>query len=304
MIFFRHLLQNSAPGSIFAHSFSSFTLLFIMQFQLKVFFAALIFAACNNQPAPTATTSTATVSTTSPDASVILKHKYWVSKPYNDALFAKNIVDTISYLPCAELVFGAKDSLLMTACLSDAGRGIFKVTSPTTLEITFEGFEGKPSAAKYDEKTGVLHVDQPSGVDTSWPTDFVAQDDIDVTNIDNVTINLGRKRLAGSYSVLPAKGQMAITSLMELHADGTQTGLGNFDKYEPWPAGVGGGAVQYPPLNVMYLVKNGKEDDPTTVAWQLHGDTLRIWDTKNTSPEGDMPEYKTTKIKGTYIKTK
>jgi hypothetical protein len=266
---------------------------------IKTLFLAVLFAACNNESTPTAAVTTA--ASTEP----ILSHKYWVSKPFNDALFAGRVVDTLSWLPCAELVFTHKDSLLMTACLSDAGKGGFKVLSPTTLEITFEGFDNQRFTARYDEKTGVLHLDAPAGSDDNgWPTEFVPQDDINVSNIDEITINLGRKRLAGQYTVLPAKGSMAVTSMMELRPDGTQTGLGDYDKYEPWPSGTGGTFIQEPSRNLMYLVKKGKEDDPTAAAWQVNGDTLRIWDTKNTAPEGDMPEYIITQLKGTYIKSK
>ena len=264
----------------------------------KALFVAVVFTACQNQPTPTPATPAAI------DASAILKHKYWVSKPFSDALFADNIVDTLSYVPCGELIFGPKDSLLMTACLSDAGRGTFKATTPDALEIVFEGFEGKPSTARLDEKTGVLHLVPPGGVETGWPTEFVAQDGIDVSNIDNVTLNLGRKRLAGSYSMLPKKGEKPSAATLALRADGTQSGLGDFDKYEPWLSGIGGGAIQNPPLNLLYLVKNGKESEATAIAWQLRGDTLRLWDTKSTNAEGDMPEYKAAKLRGTYLKAK
>lgn len=270
--------------------------LFMRHSFVKILFIGTLFTACGEQPAQNQAPTV--------DASAILKHKYWVSKPFNDALFAGNVSDTIGYLPCAELIFGQKDSLLMTACLSDAGRGTFKATSSNTLEIAFEGFDGKLSTARLDETTGVLHLDSPGGMDTGWPTEFVAQDDIDVSNLDNVTINLGRKRLAGSYSILPQKGEAAITSLVELHPDGTQLGLGDFDLYEPWPAGIGSSAIQNPAVNVMYLVKKGKESEPTAVGWQVRGDTLRIWNTQSTHVEGDMPEYKITKLRGTYLKGK
>ena len=265
---------------------------------VKTLLIVAVFAACKNQSAPNAPVSTA------PDASAILNHKYWVSKPFNDALFANNVVDTLSNLLCSELIFTNKDSILFTSCLSDAGRGTFKVTGPNTLEVTFEGFEGKPSVAHFDEKTGVLHIASPDGVDTGWPTDFVAQDGIEVSNIDNVTINLGRKRLAGNYSYITKKGEMAITSVSELHLDGTQVNFGDFDLYEPWPSGIGGGFIQNPQLNLMYFVKKGKEDDPIAVAWQVRGDTLRIWDTKNIGEEGDMPEYKVKGLRGAYLKIK
>jgi hypothetical protein len=265
---------------------------------VKIALIAAVFTACKNQPAPNPAAPTA------PDASTILKHKYWVSLPFNEALFASNITDTLSYLPCSELVFGSKDTLLLTACLSDAGMGIFKVAGPNTLEISFEGFEGKSSTARYDETTGVLHLDPPAGVDSGWPTAFIAQDGIDVTNIDNITINLGRKRLAGNYMILPKKGEMAVTSILELHADGTHLGFGDFDTYEPWPSGIGGAFIQNPQRNLMYLVKKGAETDPAAAAWQVRGDTLRIWETKNIGAEGDLPEYKVAKLRGTYLKVK
>lgn len=261
----------------------------------KTLFLFLLISACKN-PANQAPAAV--------DASAILSHKYWVSKPFNDALFAKNISDTLSVLPCAELIFGPKDSLVMTACLSDAGRATFKITSPTSLEIMFEGYEGKPCAARFDEKTGVLHIDPPGGNDSGWPTDFIAVDGIDVSNIDNVTINMARKRLAGSYSLLPKKGEVAITSMVELHADGSQLGFGDFEKFEPWPAGIGSGFIQNPPMNLMYFVKKGMESDPTAVGWQVRGDTLRIWNTKNIGPDGDLPDLKIGGLRGTYLKMK
>lgn len=254
-----------------------------------------LFSACQN-PAPPAPAT--------PDASAILKHKYWVSKPFNDALFAGNIVDTLSYLPCSELIFTAKDSMLITSCLSDAGGGIFKVTGQNQLEIAFEGFDGKAAKASFDEKTGVLSLTPPDGFSEGWPTQFVPQDGIEVNNLDNVTIALGRKRLAGQYTYQTKKGEMATTSLAELRLDGTQVNFGAFDLYEPWPSGIGGSFIQNPQLNLMYWVKKGSETEPTAVAWQVHGDTLRIWDTKNIGAEGDLPEYKVTGLPRTYLKTK
>lgn len=262
---------------------------------LKLLFLVLLFTACKNQPtAPVVTTPTTT--------SNILSHKYWVSKPFNDALFAVNVADTLSNIPCSELVFIAKDTLLLTSCLSDAGFGVFKVTGANTMEIAFEGFEGKTSTATYDEKTGVLHIVPPSGPDSGWPTDFVAQDGISVDTIDNVTIALGRKRMAGNYIILANKGGAAITSIVELHTDGTHLGFGDFDRYEPWPSGIGAGFIQDPQYNLMYLIKKGMESEPIATAWRIRGDTLRIWETKNVGAEGDLPEYKVTKLMGTYLK--
>lgn len=263
-----------------------------MQKLLTSFLAATIWMSCQNQPAPTPT---------APAATAILKHTYWVSKPFHDALFAPNVPDTLASLMCGELIF-SKDSVIFTSCMSDAGRGTLKSTGTNTMEIIFEGFEGKPSKAQLDEATGVLHLTPPSDQDYGWPTEFVAQDDVATSNLDNVTLNLGRKRLAGTYMALPGKGSAG--GSLELRADGTQSGLGDFDLYEPWLAGIGGGAIQNPQRNLLYLVKKGKEADGTAFGWQLRGDTLRIWETKATNAEGDMPEYQPTTLKGTYLKTK
>ena len=249
--------------------------------------ATALFAACQNQPAPPAA------------ASAILKHKYWVSKPFNDALAAPNITDTIAHLPCSELIFTNKDSVMVTACLSDAGRGTFKTTGANTLEFAFEGFENKKITSQYDEKTGILHLDAPEG----WEKDFVPHDGIDFSNVEqNGIINLARKRLAGNYTMLPQKGEMAIAAILELRADGSQTGLGEYDLYEPWPSGISGGSV-LDKKNILYLVKKNAPEHLDALAWQLHGDTLRLWDTKNINPN-EMPDYKITGVRGTYLRTK
>ena len=72
---------------------------------VKIALIAAVFTACKNQPAPNPAAPTA------PDASAILKHKYWVSLPFNEALFASNITDTLSYLSCSELVLPWKSLL-------------------------------------------------------------------------------------------------------------------------------------------------------------------------------------------------
>lgn len=258
---------------------------------VKTLLLLALFAACKNQPAP-------------PPPSTMMSHKYWVSKDFSDALFARNIADTLSNMPCSELIFISPDTVLLTACLSDAGMGLYKVTGPNSIDIMFEGFEGKASKATYDEKTGVLHLTSPTGEEVGWPTDFVPQEGIDVKNLENVTVNLARKRLAGNYTLLPQKGEAAVTTIFEFHADGTQVGFGDFDKFEPWPAGIGAGFIQNPQRNLMYLTKNGQEAEAPVVGWQLIGDTLRLWDTKDVGAADELPEYNITEVRGTYVKAK
>lgn len=271
-----------------------------MKFFLPLFFTATLFAACQNS-APSVPAATTTY-----DASAILSHKYWVSKAFHDALFASTVSDTLANIFCGELIFEGKDTVLMTACLSDAGRGWFKITAPNALSIAFEGDTANLYTANLDEKTGVLHVTPPAGMaeGNGYPTEFVAVSGVDVSNLDNVTYSLGRKRLAGTYAALPQKGAKTTMGPLTLNPDGSQTGLGDFDKYEPYLAGIGSGAVQNPPMNLLYLVKKGQENTPTALGWQLHGDTLSIWDTKNVNAEGDLPEYKPTKLRGAYVKSK
>lgn len=269
-----------------------------MKFSFKMLLISALFAACQNEaPKPPVTEGPV-------EATAILSHKYWVSKPFNDALFAKTVMDTLFAVPCSEIIFTTKDSFLFTACLSDAGRGTYKSLSANSIEMHLEGFENDKIIATCDEKTGIMHLAIP-GDATGWQTDFIPQDAVNTTDIDEITINLGRKRLAGTYSRLPQKGEAAVASVLELRPDGTQSGLGDFDKYEPWPSGDGGGFILDPYRNVMYLVKKVSEEEAlTAVGWQLSGDTLRLWDTKNAAPEGDMPEYKITKLKGAFLKVK
>jgi len=269
-----------------------------MKFLFQLVFLLGFFAACQS-PTPSQPATTA-----APDVSAITSHKYWVSKAFHDALFAPNVSDTLASIFCGELIFTQKDSLLMTACLSDAGRGLFKPTGPNTLSIAFEGDTASLYLARLDE-AGVLRLTPPADrTDNGYPTEFVAQDGIEVSNLDNVTIALGRKRLAGSYTALPQKGAKAAAALLTLNADGSQTGLGDYDKYDPYLAGIGSGVVQNPPMNLMYLLKKDGESGEVALGWRLRGDTLSIWDTQNVNAEGDMPEYKPTKIRGLYVKLK
>ena len=254
---------------------------------------------CKNQTAP----EPAKPATAPLDAAAILKHNYWVSKPYHDALFAGNVPDTLAFLPCSEIIFIGKDTLTHTACNSDAGIGIFKPISSNSIEIKIDGMDGKVSTATVDEQ-GVLHLKMPEGMGEGWPTEYVPVDGVIVNNADEVTTNLLRKRIAGSYTLLPEKGKAAITSLMELRMDGTQVGLGTYSRWEPWNAGIGSTAIQNPPMNLFYLNKNDKADTPVAFAWQMHGDTLRLFDTKQTSKSDDLPEFKVTKLKATYLRAK
>jgi hypothetical protein len=262
---------------------------------LSAFAAFLIFTACQNQPAP---------APASPDASALLKHKYWVSKPYHDALFAENLPDTIGYLDCAELIFMTKDTVIMTSCMSDAGQGVYTITGPNTLSIKFEGLEEKPVIATLDDKTGMLQFSFTGEPLPYWPTAFVAKDEVDVNNFDILTLSLGQLRLAGNYQYQTKKGEVAVASLTELHADGTAVNFGGFDKFEPWIAGVGSTCIQHPPMNLMNLMHAEHEGEFVAVGWQLHGDTLRIWDTQNLAAPDELPEYKLKGEPRVYIKVK
>ncbi|MBU6343523.1 MAG: hypothetical protein KGS48_18640, partial [Bacteroidetes bacterium] len=171
-----------------------------------------------------------------------------------------------------------------------------------TLRLFLEGFDKDTFTLRFDPQTRILHLEGHFDSDT-WPREFVAVDGIDVNKIDEVTIQLARKRLAGQYKPLAKKGEMAIESFVELHPDGTQLGFGDFDSFEPWPSG-SGAFISNPYHNLIYFVKKGKEESPTAMAWQVRGDTLRLWDTKNTAQEGDIPEYAVTKLHGAYLKVK
>ncbi|MCC7464859.1 MAG: hypothetical protein IT261_01235 [Saprospiraceae bacterium] len=269
-----------------------------MRFFFFVLSATILFVACQ-QSAPT--------SPAAPDAASILKHKYWVSKPYHDALFSENLPDTLAYMNCAELIFQTKDTVIMTACMSDAGVGVYTITGSNSISIKFEGLEDKPITATLDEKTGTLQFSFTGEPLPYWPTAFVAKDEVDVNNFDILTLSLGRLRLAGNYQYQTKTGEMAVTSLTELHADGTAVNFGGFDKFEPWIAGVGSSCIQHPPMNLMNLMHAGHEGhdgESVAVGWQLHGDTLRIWDTQNLAPAEDLPEYKLKGEPRVYVKVK
>ncbi len=271
-----------------------------MRFLLPLFFTLTLFSACQQQSTKQVAQSA------SPDASAITKHKYWISREFNDALYAQNVIDTLSYVPCGEFLFPGKDTAVITSCLSDAGWGSWVATSPTSLKIIFEGDSANYASVSLDEKTGILHYTPPGDAvkDGGYPTEFVAQDGIDVTKIDYITINLGRKRLAGSYNPIPQKGSKTSPEPLVLNADGTHKGLGDYDLYEPYFSGIGSGVILNPARNTMYLVKKGQENEPTAMAWRLRGDTLSIWNTKGVGAADELPSYQITTLKGVYVKVK
>jgi hypothetical protein len=227
-----------------------------------------------------------------------------VSKPYHDALFAANVVDTLSYLDCGELIFSNKDTVIITSCMSDAGIGIFTVTGPNTLSIKFQGLEENPITATLDDKTGELHFTFTGQSLEYWPKAFVARDEVSTTNMDGLTLRLAQVRLAGNYQYQTKKGEMATTSVSELRADGSMVNFGEFDMYEPWIAGVGSSCITTPPMNLMNMAKKGQEAEAVAFGWQLRGDTLRIWDTQNMGQPDELPEYKLKGAARVYIKMK
>ena len=238
------------------------------------------------------------------EATSILKHKYWVSKPYADALFAPNVMDTLNRLQCAEIIFKQKDTLLMTSCLSDAGAGIFKSTGPNSIEILFEGYE-KATPAVLDEKTGILKVTPADSNSAYWQTEFVPFDDIKFEDFDfnNPTVQLARRRIAGSYRLLPKKGKAASEVLAELKEDGQAIHFDGFDWFDPLPTGIASAFTEEKEM-MMVDFKKGKADITTVCGIQLRGDTLFVFDSKNISKGDAMPSYKITGLRATYVKSK
>ncbi|MBL7825965.1 MAG: hypothetical protein JNJ57_04995 [Saprospiraceae bacterium] len=267
-----------------------------MKHILSIVFLSALLASCNNET-PQKTTPVPT------EATSILKHKYWVSKPYADALFAPKVMDTLYRMRCAEIMFMEKDTLLMTACMSDAGYGIFKSTGSNSIEILFEGYE-KNTLAVLDEKTGILKLTPPEN-STYWETEYVAFDNITFNDIDynNPSVQLARRRMAGSYSLIPKKGQMVTAALAELKEDGQAINFEGFDWFDPLPTGT---ACSFTEEKEMMMVdfKKGKADVSTVCGVQLRGDTLYVYDSKNTTKDDEMPYYKISGLRATYVKSK
>lgn len=247
----------------------------------------LLFAACQNQNKKF-----------NPADSNILKQRYWINQEFADALFADNVPDTLGYLVCSELLFLDSGRLILTYCLSDAGAGAYEPTGPNTMELTIEGYENKNFKAALDEKTGILTLDAPE-LNDGKPLTFRGYElNVGPDDYDGV-IQLARKRIAGSYSIEAQEGMVAPTVMVQFEADGSLKGLGRFDYFEPWPSGIGGGAIPEK-KNLMYLSATDSEEE-TAVAWQLRGDTLRLWETENLYPD-EMPEYKIIKLMGIFVK--
>lgn len=257
---------------------------------LLALFALALQACQNSSPTPPAA---------APNGEAILKHKYWVSKEFSDALQSEILVDTLNSIPCSELIFTEKDTLLLTACMSDAGRATFKATGPNTLDVALEGMENEPIKAILEPRTGVLTLHFPGDSTGAGRLQLVACDEITLGKDDfDGIVKLARKRLSGTYKALETKAKVP---MITLNADGTHSGLSTqFNTYEPWPAGVGG--YMEARKNLMYLENKGKEPSWTALAWQLRGDTLRLWETKNIGKPDEMPEYQTTSLMGTYLK--
>jgi len=257
---------------------------------LLALFALALQACQNSSPTPPAA---------APNGEAILKHKYWVSKEFSDALLKEIVADTLNSIPCSELIFTKKDTLLLTACMSDAGRATFKATGPNTLDIALEGMENEPVKAIFEARTGVLTLHFPGDSTGAGRLQLVARDEITLGKDDfDGTVKLARLRLSGTYKALEAKAK---APQITLNQDGSHIGLSkDFDRYEPWPAGVGGYIEAR--KNLMYLENKGKEPGWNALAWQLRGDTLRLWETKNIGKPDEMPEYQITSLLGTYLK--
>ena len=253
-----------------------------------------LMSACQNQPTTPAPAPVA-------NGEAIMQHKYWLSKNFSDAVSAKTITDTLGVLACSELIFLEKDTLLITACNSDASFGVYKFTGPNTIEVLFDGFT-KPVSGAYDATSGVLHIDRPEGVGEFWSTDFVAKDGVNPRTADGGVMSVGRQRLAGDYAVVAQPGKAAATAMVSLRPDGSMSGMGIHDRFEPWMSGIGSNAIMQPPMNGMLLKKSQDEDYYLSVGWQLSNDTLRLWNLKNISNPDDLPEYKATTLMGTYVK--
>lgn len=266
----------------------------LQRFIFPIITVAFVLNACqNSSPTPSAPV---------PNVEAILKHKYWVSKEFSDALLNEIVADTLNSIPCSELIFTEKDTLLLTACMSDAGRATFKATGPNTLDIALEGMENEPVKAIFEPRTGVLTLNFPGDSTGAGRLQLVARDEITLEKNDfEGTVKLARLRMAGTYKALDTKAKV---QQITLNKDGSHSGLNkDFDTYEPWPAGVGG-YLEDERKNLMYLENKGKEPSWTALVWELRGDTLRLWETKNIAKPDEMPAYKRSGLLGEFLKAK
>lgn len=233
-----------------------------------------------------------------PANSNILKHRYWVSQEFADAIFSDNVPDTLGRISCTELIFQDSGRMVLTYCLSDAGAGTYAATGPNTMDISIEGYEGRTFKAVLNEKTGVLTLKAPE-LNEGNLLYFKAYDLVADTDLYSGSIALACQRIAGSYSIQAQEGMVAPTVMVEFGADGSLNGLGGYSNFMPLPAGIGSDAIS-DKKNLMYLSSSANEEE-RAFAWQLRGDTLRLWETQDLYPD-EMPEYKIAKLMGVFVK--
>jgi len=241
-----------------------------MKYIIQTLICAALLVACKNETAKTPSAPDAPV-----EASAILKHTYWVSKAFADALFATNVPDTIGRLDCGELMFTQKDTLLLTSCRWRTGAEPFKSTGVNSIEIAYD--ENRVITYVLDEKTGVLKGTSPDGT-----SEYVGFDDINFDDLENNSPvgQLVQRRMAGKYRLVPKKGQVANAAIAEVSATGGLTNFEGFDSFFPIPIGVGSYFRSKTGMIKVDFTK-GKADVPTTCGVRLRGDKIFVFNTKD-----------------------
>lgn len=259
-----------------------------MKYAFQILICAALLVACKNETAKTPSAPDAPV-----EASAILKHKYWVSKEFADALFAANVPDTLNRLFCSELMFTQKDTVWLTTCRWRSGSEAFKSTGVNSIEIPYD--EKQVITHVLDEKTGILKATSPEET-----REYVGFDDINFDDLENnpPVGQLAQRRMAGNYRLVPKKGQVANAAIAEVRATGDLTNFEGFDSFFPIPTGV---ASYFNPKKEMMMVNftKGKADISTICGVQLRGDTLFVFNSKDGS-EG----LEITNIRATYVKVR
>lgn len=255
-----------------------------MKYVFQILICATLLVACKNE---TTKTTSANV-----EATAILKHKYWVTKAFADALFAANVPDTLNSVRCGELIFTHKDSVLVTACSWRFSTEPFKSTGVNSIEVPYD----KTRVIKYvlDEQTGIL-----TGTGPDETIEYVGFDDISFDGWGNTqpTEKLTRRRMAGNYRLVPKKGQVANTAIAEVSATGSLTNFEGFDSFLPAPSGVDS---HFTPKEMMAVFFTAEKDEvQTRCGVQLRSDTLRIFNSK----EGSKG-YEITDLRATYVKVR